>query len=216
MGKIILYKYKTTTKSIEETKDNKMYKKLVSDIKRKAYDLCDMPARTQEIIDYFKIDDSKGEIPIVEILMKFGFKIFQADLEPKGLSAYIAVNPKFEDIFQSNRITCVHVNDNIGHKRFSLAHELAHYLFDFDEEKQLYYYNTYFPEKENDSFEEQRANQFAANLLMPKKVFLKKFEEYSKSNGKADTVNALGHFFLVSSTAILRRFDELDIEGYSN
>lgn len=216
MGEIIQYSYIINKQTLRKTKDKKMCRKLVTEIRRTSSELSDMPARAQEILNYFNIDDSKGEIPIVEILMKFGFKIFQGDLEPKGLSAYIAVNPKFEELFQSNKITCVHVDDNIGHKRFALAHELAHYLFDFDEDKQLYYYNTYFPDNENDDFEERRANQFAANLLMPEKIFRNKLEEYSRNRGKADTVNALGHYFLVSPTAVLRRFSELKIKGYND
>lgn len=216
MGKIIQYKQLGNRTSYKGTKDFKMCRKLVTDIRSKSSQLIDMPERAQEVLDYFKINERNGEVPIVEILMKFGFKIFQSDLKPDGLSAYIAVDPKFEDRFKSNKITCVHIDDNIGHKRFALAHELAHYLFDFNEDKQLYYYNTYFPLKEKDSFEEKRANQFAANLLMPEKLFRKKLCELEKVNGKADTVNALGHYFSVSPTAVLRRFEELQIAGYDS
>lgn len=214
MGTIIQYRNSIKTK--ENKKGVKMYKEIVNEIRQKPVQTIDMPSRAQEVLSYYKIKDFSKGVPIVEILTKLGFKIFQSDLKPDGLSAYIAVNPKFVEVFDSNKITCVHVEDNIGHKRFSLAHELAHYLFDFNESENLCYYNTYFPKKEEDSMEEERANKFAANLLMPEKEFLKKYKEYKKVNGKADTVNELGRYFVVSPTAVLRRFTELNIAGYDN
>ena len=216
MGSIVKYEKYRYRKDHKYTKDFSMCRKLIVDIRKRTNRLEDMAERAQEVLNYFEIDEYKGEIPIVEILMKFGFKIFQSDLKPDGLSAYIAVDPKFADRFETNKITCVHIDDNIGHKRFALAHELAHYLFDFNEDEQIYYYNTYFPQKEKDSFEEQRANQFAANLLMPEKIFREKLEEYEKLNGKADTVNALGRYFSVSPTAVIRRLNELQIAGYDS
>lgn len=197
-------------------KGDKMCKKFLMEIRKKPKQLSDMPARAQDVLKYFQGDENETGVPIVEILMKFGFKIYESNLEPDGLSAYIAVDPKFEEIYKSNKITCVHVKDNIGHKRFALAHELAHYLFDFNESEDLYYYNTYFPHKDEDKMEEKRANKFAANLLMPENAFLNKFKEYKELQSKADIVSALGQYFHVSPTAILKRFSELDIPGYGN
>ena len=216
MGTIIQYRNLKRTK--ENEKGVKMYKEIVKKIRQKPTQIVDMPNRAQDVLSYYKIKDFPEGVgvPIVEILTKLGFKIFQSDLKPDGLSAYIAVNPKFEEVFDSNKITCVHMDENIGHKRFSLAHELAHYLFDFNENDNLCYYNTYFPKDEENSMEEERANKFAANLLMPEKEFLEKYKEYEKVNGKADTVNELGRYFVVSPTAVLRRFEELNITGYDN
>lgn len=197
------------------TEDNKMCKELVTSIRRKPKNLKDMPERAGEVLDYFEISDFSEGVPIVGILKKLGIKAYQKELKPEGLSAYIAVNPKYQDMYGSNKITCVHKMDNVGHKRFALAHELAHYLFDFDENENLIYYNTYFPERAEDSEEEQRANTFAANLLMPEKEFRKCFNEYQILQSKADIVTALGDYFKVSATAVLRRFKELGIEGYN-
>lgn len=197
--------------------NDKIYKELVSKVRKESKEIVDMQARAQEILDYFKINDLSGGVPLIEILTKLGFKVYQSDLEPDGLSAYIAVDPKFEDVFESNKIICVNVGDTIGHKRFALAHELAHYLFDFEEEKKLYYYNTYFQGKEYSNFKEKRASKFAANLLMPTYVFLEKhFELSKKTESKVDIVSQLAQYFLVSPAAVLIRFDEVGIEGYSD
>lgn len=213
MGKIIWIS------NFNITKDGKMCREFVTNMRKKDKEIKDMPARAKEVLEYFQIDESSSAVPIVEILNKMGFKIYQSNLEPDGLSAYIAVDPKFEDVFESNKITCVHDKDNIGHKRFALAHELAHYLFDFNEDESLYYYDTYFSndgkEKEQ-KFEEERASKFAANLLMPEDAFRQKFKEYQQLQSKADIVSALARFFLVSATAVLRRFTELGIDGYDN
>lgn len=213
MGKIIRYVNFAKESTIE---DKHMCKELVTEIRSKSKNLEDMPARAQEVLDFFGIKDLSEGVPIIGILNKLGFKAYQKELKPDGLSAYISVNPKYKDMYDSNKITCVHKNDNGGHKRFALAHELAHYLFDFDENKNLVYYNTYFPGKDEDKEEEQRANKFAANLLMPEDEFRRYFEECQGMQSKADIVTALGQHFQVSATAVLKRFEELGIEGYSN
>lgn len=197
-------------------KGNKMCRKFVMDIRKKSKKVNDMPARAQDVLDYFQISDLSSGVPIVEILTKMGFKIYQSNLEPDSLSAYIAIDPKFEEVFESNKIACVNINDNIGDKRFALAHELAHYIFDFDEEESLYYYDTYFQGKDEKDMAGRRANKFAINLLMPKATFQKTFDKCKELQSKADIVNALGRYFLVSSTAVLERLNEFGITGYDN
>lgn len=197
-------------------KEDKMCRKFLNNIRKEPKGLTDMPSRAKDVLSYFGLDTLDGSVPIVEILTKIGFKIYQSSLEPNGLSAYIAVDPNFVDVFCANKITCVDVRDNIGHKRFALAHELAHYIFDFDDSKDLYYYNTYFPRKEVDELEEIRANMFAFNLLMSKDEFLKKFEDCKKLQSKADTVNELAQYFLVSPKAVLERFEQLGIDEYGS
>lgn len=192
-----------------------MCKEFVTGIRKKENGIEDMAARAQDVLTFFHISDISSGVPIVDILTNLDFKIYQSNLSADKLSAYIAVDPKFKDVFGSNKVTCVNVEDNIGHKRFALAHELAHYLFDFDENIELYYYDTYSEKEDYSKFEEQRANKFAANLLMPEKIFRQKFEDYKKLQSKADIVNALGQYFVVSTTAILRRFEELEISGYN-
>lgn len=212
MGKII---YINSFKGKNVTKGDEMYKNIKIDIRSKSKDIKDMPARAQEILKHFEINDLTQGIPIVEILSKLGFKVYQSNLEPDDLLSYIAVDPKFEDVFGTSRIVCVHIKESIGHKRFALAHELARYLFDFNENENLYYYSAYFRKREGTiDMEEERANKFATNLLMPEQEFRKQFEEIKKIGSKADVVSTLARCFLVSSKAVLMRFKELGIEGY--
>ncbi len=191
-----------------------MYITFLKNFRKKNKEISDMPARAQEILNYFNVNYLSSGVPIVEILIKLGFQIYQSDLKPEGLSAYIAVDPEFREVYGSNKITCVHINNSIGHKRFALAHVLGHYLFDFDETVNVSYYNTYFPKKHSEKFEEQRANEFAANLLMPEKDFRREYVKCGKLQSKADIVNELSQIFLVSSDHILRRFNGLGIDGF--
>lgn len=216
MGKLIQI---NSFKSKNITKGDKMYRNIKMDIQSKAKDVKDMPARAQEVLKYFEIKDFSQGVPIVEMLTKFGFKVYQSNLEPDDLSSYIAVDPKFEELFGTNKITCVHIKDSIGHKRFALAYELGRYLFDFDEKENLYYYNAYFGKKNRENsmeIEEERAKKFAANLLMPEQEFRRQYEEFKKIRSKADIVSALARSFLVSPKAVLIRFKELEIEGYNS
>lgn len=192
-----------------------MCRGLIQSIRRSAAELDDMAKRANDILTYFGIGDCLDGVPIVEILMKMGFKIYQSNLSPDGISAYIAIDPKLEETFKSNKIICVHANDSLGHKRFALAHELCHYLFDFNEAENVSFYNTYFADSSEETEAEKRANRFAAELLMPAQIFRQKYDEYQKLQSKADIVSALARYFVVSPTAVLRRFDEVGITGYS-
>ena len=216
MEKIIAFtEYRRNAKG-EKMKQEMEYKKFLEILRKRPKDIKDMPARAQDVLDFFKIKNFSSGVPIVGILSNLEFGIFQSNLEPSSLSAYIAVDPKFESVFGASKITCVNVNDNAGHKRFALAHELGHYIFDFDDNKMISYYNTYFVNQEEDSQGELRVNQFAANLLMPAKIFMEKYNEYKKLQSKADIVKALCKYFIVSPTAVLKRFSELGVKEFEN
>lgn len=113
--------------------------------------------------------------------------------------------------YDSDKVIAVNNKDNAGHQRFTMAHELAHYLFDFDVSKNIIYYNTY-NTKENDSNIERRANFFAANLLMPEKIFKKEFQRVVVKSNLYVTVERLSDLFQVSGEAVRRRINELSLE----
>lgn len=107
-----------------------MYENFLKEFREKAKEIEDMPDRVQDILDFFNVDISSN-FPIVEIIKKLGFEVCQSDLDPDGLLAYIAINSIFKDIYGTDKIICINSNNIIGLNNFVLAHELAHYLFDF-------------------------------------------------------------------------------------
>lgn len=106
------------------------------------------------------------------------------------------------------KVACVRQDKSNGFKRFAFAHELAHYIFDYNEERELKYYNTY--NKELGVWMEKRTNIFVANVFVPESQFKEKYTEYKEqTNSMPDTIKMLSKFFLVSTSCIETRVSEL-------
>jgi len=90
-------------------------------------DISDAACKIRKI---FAVGDSEIFL-IVAILNSLGIRTFQKRMIPRELSAYISVNPKYLTMYDTTKIACVNSIDNAGHKRFALAHEFAHYIFDY-------------------------------------------------------------------------------------
>lgn len=203
MGKIIVFKV---------TKGENSMCTIAESIRKKGYsDETAIIERANDILDYFNVRPIEQATPVIWILSEMGIKAFQSEMDPKELSAYITVNPEYIDTFGTSKIACVNEELKYGHKRFALAHELAHYLFDYKESEDATYYNTYYPGHDT-TREEKRANLFAANLLLPEQELRKKYEEYKeKFNSIPDTMLELCEFFGVTYTCMKKRFEEIGL-----
>jgi Zn-dependent peptidase ImmA (M78 family) len=81
-------------------------------------------------------------------------------------------------------------------KRFSIMHEVGHYLLHQVEDGLKYRVDKYiFNEPTKESVEEMEANYFAASFLMPK-------EDFIELNEKIDDVNLIAKYFGVSLSAL--------------
>lgn len=165
----------------------------------------DMERASLEVLKKFDIDDVP--VPIVRIMSELGFKVVVQNYEEDNLSGIIGIDFKLVDKFGSDKVISLNRKHQIGHQRFTMAHELCHYIFDFDRNSLEPYYDAY-DTSQSDLDNEIRANTFAANLLMPKNVFKKKYEE-CKGMKKYDKVLELSKRFQVSGTAVTRRIEEL-------
>lgn len=150
-------------------------------------------------------------VPVVEISQALGFKIFEQDYygDDGTLSGFIAIDNAYMESIGTDRLISLNREDNNGHKRFTISHELCHYIFDFNPYTMLSYSNPYITTEEDDPIE-KTANTFAANLLMPKEVF-KRESDKLKDQGISfyDMVGKLSEKFAVSSKAIEKRFGEV-------
>lgn len=202
---ILQKKKRMDMKNLEELQN--MRKKMKDNFEKKDILTC-----AEQVLKWFEVDVSKP-IPIVSILNKMDIRTFQKEMSPRELSAYISVNPEYKEKFGSTKIACVNSLDNMGHKRFALAHELAHYLFDYDETQKAVYYNTYRAGQKEEKPIEIRANFFAACLLMPEEMFKKEYEvELKRRNGSIpDTIASMAERFEVSPKAIQRRIEEVTV-----
>lgn len=172
------------------------------------YKVEDMPGVAQMILDKLGIEECP--VPIVAIMKSLRFQVVSGELKDE-ISGIIGIDDNLKKDFESSRVIAINSKDNIGHQRFTMAHELAHFLFDFDVSKQIEYYNTY-NTLESETEEERRANFFAANLLMPEKVFKEEFEKVVVKNNLYRTVEKLSDIFQVSGEAVRRRISELSLQ----
>lgn len=168
---------------------------------------------SNEILKVF-FKDKEPPLKITSLMTNLGFDLFKNSQFPqKELSGLLALNLKEKLAGKySDKVIIVNGQDSIGHQRFTIAHELAHYIFDAVEGKEYYeaYYRT---DDENiKKIKEYRANKFAANLLMPEDIFGRKYYELLKEYKDIDLVkNALTVVFKVSYRAVNYRIDELKL-----
>ena len=186
----------------------KIREEIQSRNQEKKYDVNEMPEVAQMILDRLGIEEVP--IPIVAIMKSLNFQVVAGELKDE-ISGIIGIDDDLAKNFKSSKVIAINNKDNVGHQRFTMAHELAHYLFDFDVSNQIVYYNTY-NTFEDENKEERRANYFAANLLMPEKKFKKEFDNVVIKNNLYVTVEKLSQIFQVSGEAVRRRISELSLQ----
>lgn len=134
-------------------------------------------------------------VPVEEIAKKFGLTVFEFDF-PNNISGVLKTQEK---------VIGVNKNHHSIRRRFSVAHELGHFLLghepgrdgkiiDDDSEKPI-------------SFERE-ANLFASFLLMPSEWIKKRWKE-KKINEQ--TIKELSNEFNVSAQALTIRILELNL-----
>lgn len=140
--------------------------------------------------------------------------------EAKGLS--ILRDKTFEDsvsgIFVPQKMTII---VNPGHpevrQRFTIAHEIGHFLLHFDkehpevivDERFAFYRN----KKTSDGLDEKEkeANRFAAELLMPEDILRKKVQTYGVDLFDDFAISSLASTFNVSEQAMTLKLQSLDL-----
>ena len=193
-----------------------MYEALVSELKAapaEKYVVREAELLADRVLQLYGHIGKIAPTPIVSIANEFGFKTVRADNIPDDISGNIFVGDKVKESYGSDKVIVVGDREVLPHQRFIIAHELAHYLMDYlgnNEYKDKLFTKTY-PKVNHDSMEEIRADRFAAELLMPKKIFsveyvrAMKFSNYSKEY----TITYLSELFKVKESSVLRRIAEV-------
>lgn len=126
-----------------------------------------------KILSDFGVDSPP--IPLIDIVNAHGLNILYADFSSIPDGNKIA---GFMD-FKRHRIV-VNKDDHPNRQRFTIAHELGHYLLHKEYIKDESKYKVLLRQPLRDKNyppEESEANCFAANLLVPK-ILLKKYKKY--------------------------------------
>ena len=164
------------------------------DIIKKAEEVC------EQYVDTYPVK-------IVDVCKQYGFKVFEEYL-PKKESGFIIDSQEPYGKYETKKLIVVNLSDMATRRRFTIAHELGHYLLHKEKDSDLYAHRD---TEWQYSEQESEANTFASNLLMPEKMvrsFIKDNENlpyYMRSQAVAEA-------FAVSDSAASIRLEQLNID----
>jgi len=221
------------TQCYTDKRGKKMYEQIIIELEEKRarnedFSLSDAEKIAAQILtmtpDYVGTDFT----PIVKISQNFGFHTYKTDLNDKNNKAWNATErddshrklmgnifvggKETEEAFEHDKVIVVDEKESLFQQRFVTAHELAHYLFEcvgnhIFRDKQ--YQAAYF-ENNHNTPEERLANRFAACILMPRKLFISKYN-YAREvvDNRLFAITYLSKFFKTSTASIELRIKEV-------
>ncbi|MDR3313003.1 MAG: ImmA/IrrE family metallo-endopeptidase [Oscillospiraceae bacterium] len=146
-------------------------------------------------------------VNVITLCEQCGITVF-GHMLPPAVSGFIVIQEEpFQD-FGTGHLIVMNSCDSAGRQRFTIAHELAHYVLHREGNEPIYAHRD---AGQNDGIERE-ANIFASNLLMPTALmekFLRGLDGYPQSV-LADQVASA---FAVSHEAALVRLDQLGLIG---
>lgn len=156
----------------------------------------------------------KAPIPVEEISAKYNLSIVSYDFGPSVSGALL--------IQEGNSVIGINPYDPPLRKRFTVAHELGHFLMHkkentsiFIDKKNLLGLQIHFRNEESstgDRKKEREANAFAAALLMPSFILKKELTQIINTNPDftdEDIIKELSNKFEVSTIAMSYRLANL-------
>lgn len=148
---------------------------------------------------------------IVDICKKNGITVFEQYL-PTNVSGFIGVHPSFIQKYGTEKVIVVNLSDSASRRRFTIAHELAHYILHRQDEKALYAHRYATDGVQDDK--EKEANIFASNILMPENLIMHTLDilfNDDPSASDSDKIQYIAKKFKVSKTAAAVRLDNLGL-----
>lgn len=164
--------------------------------------------------------DTHGQaIPIKDIAECFGFKVYAQDIIPDGAIGNIYVGGTTKKLYGHDKVIIAKKGEEPAHQRFIIAHELGHYLMDYVGSALERTPNRLFAQaytKENHGagdIMEDRADRFAAELLMPKTEFLQEYARVMRmvESDMRFVIPTLAVYFDVKPGSIEKRIIETGI-----
>ena len=215
MGKIILFTCTRKQHTGEERGIN-MYRELVDNLQQNPvnnYGINEAERLAEQVLEISAHE--MGATPIVKIANNIGFATLKEKNMPENISGNIFVGGTTKDIYGVNKVIVVDDEEEYAHQRFIIAHELGHYLMDYlgseDSKNQNILFSRAYPKSNHDSPEEIRADRFAAELLMPTKLFRRL---YLRAMDASDcnlryTISYLARYFKTKKSSVERRINEV-------
>lgn len=201
-------------------KEKKMYERLIGELsnnEERNYSINYAERVADDILIAGNRANIVGDIPIVKIVEEFGFNPYIVKNLQDNVSGNIYIGGTTQEIYGKDRVIVVGKEEEYFHQRFIIAHELGHYLFDYlgnDEYKDgnILFSKAYL-KNDHDDETERRADRFAAELLMPAKIFLVEFIKAMNASGNDEgfVVQYLSKYFKTKTSSIKRRIGELGL-----
>lgn len=161
-----------------------------------------------------------------ESIESYGIKVFYSEMEgfdePSEISGYSQINK------DGYPIIVININQSYRRQRFTMAHELGHIILDWrwdnqgplstkEEKYEILYRRKDVNNHRNNKFKEFLANEFAAELLIPKDFLMTTFPII---NGTGDTDNDYLKIFGISMIAdslnVSEDFAKVQVKKYEN
>ena len=101
-------------------------------------------------------------VKIVDLCLAEDIQVFERYL-PEEVSGFIVIQEEVFDGYGTGRLIVVNLADSPRRRRFTIAHELAHYILHKDENLSYYAHR----DAGQNGGDEKEANLFASNVLMP-------------------------------------------------
>ena len=175
------------------------------------YSLAEIRKIANAILSMANYYTGRCATPIVKIAKIFDFKSYNESLKESG---DININGETEKKYGHNRVILVNRDEELFHQRFVVAHELAHFLFDFlgnrdYENTDILFAESYIKDQPK-TYREQQANTFAAEIMMPRDLFIKQYNiARQKENNHMFIVMYLSKYFETSIDSIEKRIGEV-------
>lgn len=153
------------------------------------------------------------EIPvrIVAIAQFYGFSVFKTNEMEDNESGLIIISEDIKNKYGTDKVIIFNKKHSVRRNRFTIAHELGHYLLHKKEPEEIYAHRDLGVYNE----EERDANSFASALLMPKesveKIVKELKEEYSDEILEYALVSCIAKKFNVSEQVAEVRLRKLEI-----
>ena len=179
----------------------------------------------QKIVQYIIENLDIHEIPVNvwQIARDLGLEVLEANFKNKNVSGSIIVTEKIPDLlksFNTNKAIILNKNEDSKVQAFTVAHELGHYVMDISG-KTSFFENYHISKEKKEILTneerqrkliEDRADKFAAMLLMPEKEFIEYYENSIMKDTK-EIYEEMANKFMVPIEGVKKRFEELNIKN---
>jgi Zn-dependent peptidase ImmA (M78 family) len=141
-------------------------------------------------------------VDIVALTIQQGLKILYFNPAQSKSNTLESVSGLLD---KANKSIYVNATDSQERQRFTIAHELAHYIYGHDEDK---FGLNYRDGNRDRNSAERQADDFAAEVLMPSPIVRKKIKEYSDAR---PSLSEFASLFGVSLEAMRVRLDNMGL-----